>query len=268
MKNPLILAISAVAVVTVLASPRLGFSANCTAPVISRPPNQAASYEPQFRYSPGDNLRLTDNLGETSFPEPAAPAAAVPEAPKNFRAVSYSGETTNLNWDAPETQPDRWLIRYRPIGGSWINAGTTSLNNYYTVTGLSASTSYDFIVYAENGSTAWSGTRSAGSSHDTAHNAGKSPSTRLHRNECPRHMGDRHSARCGPLADQMQYRRQKLVQFGDFNSQRVCCKQSRPEFNIRLPCVQRKRSYRVERCKISGQQQTFGSRASRSTCKH
>ena len=82
MKNPLILAISAVAVVTVLASPRLGFSANCTAPVISRPPNQAASYEPQFRYSPGDNLRLTDNLGETSFPEPAAPAAAVPEAPK------------------------------------------------------------------------------------------------------------------------------------------------------------------------------------------
>ena len=172
MKNPLILAISAVAVVTVLASPRLGFSANCTAPVISRPPNQAASYEPQFRYSPGDNLRLTDNLGETSFPEPAAPAAAeaaaVPEAPKNFRAVSYSGETTNLNWDAPETQPDRWLIRYRPIGGSWINAGTTSLNNYYTVTGLSASTSYDFIVYAENGSTAWSGTRSAGSSIATA----------------------------------------------------------------------------------------------------
>ena len=134
MKKPLILAISAVAVVTVLASPRLGFSANCTAPVISRPSNQAASYEPQFRYSPGDNLRLTDNLGETSFPEPAAPAAAeaaaVPEAPKNFRAVSYSGETTNLNWDAPETQPDRWLIRYRPIGGSWINAGTTSLNNY------------------------------------------------------------------------------------------------------------------------------------------
>lgn len=164
MKKPLILAISAVAVVTVLASPRLGFSANCTAPVISRPSNQAASYEPQFRYSPGDNLRLTDNLGETSFPEPAAPAAAeaaaVPEAPKNFRAVSYSGETTNLNWDAPETQPDRWLIRYRPIGGSWINAGTTSLNNYYTVTGLSASTSYDFIVYAENGSTAWSGLRS------------------------------------------------------------------------------------------------------------
>ena len=172
MKKPLILAISAVAVVTVLASPRLGFSANCTAPVISRPSNQAASYEPQFRYSPGDNLRLTDNLGETSFPEPAAPAAAeaaaVPEAPKNFRAVSYSGETTNLNWDAPETQPDRWLIRYRPIGGSWINAGTTSLNNYYTVTGLSASTSYDFIVYAENGSTAWSGTRSAGSSIATA----------------------------------------------------------------------------------------------------
>ena len=69
MKKPLILAISAVAVVTVLASPRLGFSANCTAPVISRPSNQAASYEPQFRYSPGDNLRLTDNLGETSFPE-------------------------------------------------------------------------------------------------------------------------------------------------------------------------------------------------------
>ena len=172
MKKPLILAISAVAVVTVLASPRLGFSANCTAPVISRPSNQAASYEPQFRYSPGDNLRLTDNLGETSFPEPAAPAAAeaaaVPEAPKNFRAVSYSGETTNLNWDAPETQPDRWLIRYRPIGGSWINAGTTSLNNYYTVTGLSASTSYDFIVYAENGSTAWSGTRSAGTDIATA----------------------------------------------------------------------------------------------------
>ena len=89
MKNPLILAISAVAVVTVLASPRLGFSANCTAPVISRPPNQAASYEPQFRYSPGDNLRLTDNLGETSFPEPAAPAAAVPEAPKNFSSQLF-----------------------------------------------------------------------------------------------------------------------------------------------------------------------------------
>lgn len=172
MKNPLILAISAVAVVTVLASPRLGFSANCTAPVISRPSNQAASYEPQFRYSPGDNLRLTDNLGETSFPEPAAPAAAeaaaVPEAPKNFRAVSYSGETTNLNWDAPETQPDRWLIRYRPTGGSWLNAGTSTLYNYYTVTGLSASTSYDFIVYAENGSTAWSGTRSAGTDIATA----------------------------------------------------------------------------------------------------
>ena len=172
MKKPLILAISAVAVVTVLASPRLGFSANCTAPVISRPSNQAASYEPQFRYSPGDNLRLTDNLGETSFPEPAAPAAAeaaaVPEAPKNFRAVSYSGETTNLNWDAPNTKPDRWLIRYRPTGGSWINAGTSTLYNYYTVTGLSASTSYDFIVYAENGSTAWSGTRSAGTDIATA----------------------------------------------------------------------------------------------------
>ena len=172
MKKPLILAISAVAVVTVLASPRLGFSANCTAPVISRPSNQAASYEPQFRYSPGDNLRLTDNLGETSFPEPAAPAAAeaaaVPETPQNFRAVSYSGDSVNLDWDAPNTKPDRWLIRYRPTGGSWINAGTSTLYNYYTVTGLSASTSYDFIVYAENGSTAWSGTRSAGTDIATA----------------------------------------------------------------------------------------------------
>ena len=172
MKTPLILAISAVAVVTVLASPRLGFSANCTAPVISRPSNQAASYEPQFRYSPGDNLRLTDNLGETSFPEPAAPAAAeaaaVPETPQNFRAVSYSGDSVNLDWDAPNTKPDRWLIRYRPTGGSWINAGTSTLYNYYTVTGLSASTSYDFIVYAENGSTAWSGTRSAGTDIATA----------------------------------------------------------------------------------------------------
>ena len=59
------------------------------------------------------------------------------------------------------------MIQYRPQGGSWTNSGVAWYKSY-TVTGLTAFTTYEFRVYAEAGSPAWSGTRSKVSNIATA----------------------------------------------------------------------------------------------------
>ena len=59
------------------------------------------------------------------------------------------------------------MIQYRQQGGSWTNSGVAWYKSY-TVTGLTAFTTYEFRVYAEAGSPAWNGTRSKVSNIATA----------------------------------------------------------------------------------------------------
>lgn len=83
-----------------------------------------------------------------------------PAQPTNLSASNITESTVQLKWQTAEPHgANRWLIQYRVSGGSWVNAGTSS-SKAYTVTGLRASQNYEFRVYSEAGSTAWSGNRS------------------------------------------------------------------------------------------------------------
>lgn len=92
-----------------------------------------------------------------------------PKQPTNLAASNITGNSVKLTWSisAPHNA-DRWLIQYRRKNAdTWINKGT-STSLYYTVSGLDATTEYEFRVYSETGSPAWSGTWSAASNITTA----------------------------------------------------------------------------------------------------
>lgn len=91
-----------------------------------------------------------------------------PAQPTNLTASNITGNSVRLDWTvASPHNAERWLIEYRTSSGSWQKSGDTWAKNY-TVTGLSANTTYEFRVYSEAGSPEWTGIWSAPSNTATA----------------------------------------------------------------------------------------------------
>lgn len=84
----------------------------------------------------------------------------VPAKPTSFTASNLTATSAYLTWETSSPHgADRWLIYKRQTNGSWVQAGTAHAKNY-TVSVNDMNNSYQFRVYGENGSTAWSGTKS------------------------------------------------------------------------------------------------------------
>jgi hypothetical protein len=86
----------------------------------------------------------------------AGSGGAAPAAPGQVTGLAASGATSStmaLSWTAPGSggTPTAYTVNDRVTGaGSWSSATTSASGSPYTVTGLSASTSYDFEVIATN----------------------------------------------------------------------------------------------------------------------
>ena len=90
-------------------------------------------------------------------------ADTTPAQPYNLKASNLTDTSAQLTWqtDTPHYS-DRWLIYKRQTNGTWYKAGTSTSKNF-TATVNDMTGSYQFIVYGESGSPAWSGTRSLAS---------------------------------------------------------------------------------------------------------
>jgi len=86
----------------------------------------------------------------------AGSGGPAPAAPGQVTGLATSGATSStmtLSWTAPGSggTPTAYTVNYRVTGsGPWSSATTSASASPYTVTGLSASTSYDFEVIATN----------------------------------------------------------------------------------------------------------------------
>ena len=77
-----------------------------------------------------------------------------------------------VHWTAPESgvsQISQYDIRYRPVGGGWIQRGTSGTTTSLTVESLTPSTTYEFQVIARN-SAGWSGWSPSGTVTTDARN--------------------------------------------------------------------------------------------------
>ena len=84
----------------------------------------------------------------------------VPAKPTNLSASNVTAETAKLTWTTSSPHgADRWLIYKKEAGGGWVSAGRSTAQSF-TLSGLSPNTTYQFKVYGESGSPAWSGVRS------------------------------------------------------------------------------------------------------------
>jgi hypothetical protein len=86
----------------------------------------------------------------------AGSGGAAPAAPSQVTGLAASGATSStmtLSWTAPSSggTPTAYTVNYRVTGTSpWSSATTSASASPFTVTGLSASTSYDFEIIATN----------------------------------------------------------------------------------------------------------------------
>jgi hypothetical protein len=81
-------------------------------------------------------------------------APAVPGQVTNLTTSSPTASTVTLSWQAPASggAVSSYTVQYRITGTTaWSTFATGVANNNDTVTGLSASTSYDFQIYGVNG---------------------------------------------------------------------------------------------------------------------
>lgn len=85
-------------------------------------------------------------------------SVTIPEAPLTLTSSSVTGNSVKLTWTMPSGYSvDRWLVQKRVKGSTdWENAKATNTKPV-TVSGLSASTAYEFRVISEVGSSAWQG---------------------------------------------------------------------------------------------------------------
>ena len=85
----------------------------------------------------------------------------LPAQPKNVKVESFTENSVYITWEtAAPHGADRWLIQCRKNGGAWTNRNISTYKGY-VASSLDVNTTYEFRVYAERGSTAWSGVRSA-----------------------------------------------------------------------------------------------------------
>jgi hypothetical protein len=106
----------------------------------------------------------------------AGSGGAAPATPGQVTGLAASGATSStmtLSWSAPSSggTPTAYTVNYQVTGaGSWTSATTSASGSPFTVTGLSASTSYEFEVIATNsgGSGAASSTVTASTGAPTA----------------------------------------------------------------------------------------------------
>ena len=86
----------------------------------------------------------------------AGSGGAAPATPGQVTGLAASGATAStmtLSWTAPSSggTPTAYTVNYQVTGaGSWTSATTSASASPFTVTGLSASTSYEFEVIATN----------------------------------------------------------------------------------------------------------------------
>jgi hypothetical protein len=78
----------------------------------------------------------------------------------NYLVTGITGTSATLTWNATLTDVTTWtnasVINYRPVGsGSWLGKSVLSNANTATLTGLTPSTNYEFIVYPYQASILW-----------------------------------------------------------------------------------------------------------------
>lgn len=84
-----------------------------------------------------------------SEPSKTITVATLPAQPTNLTASDVTKNSLKLTWNTVSPHgADRWVIEYRVSGGTWARHGVSHVTNY-SVTGLKASTTYEFRVYAE-----------------------------------------------------------------------------------------------------------------------
>ena len=82
-----------------------------------------------------------------------ASASTPPGQVTGVPAGSATTSSITVSWTAPATGGTvaSYVVQYRVTGsGTWLTAGQTTATSGFAVTGLTASTSYDFTVLAEN----------------------------------------------------------------------------------------------------------------------
>lgn len=108
------------------------------------------------------------SLGVLSYAMIAGGAATAPSPPGALTALTTGVTTASavpLSWTAPGIggSPSSYTVQYRVTGGGGWSQVSGISSTSYTVTGLAASTEYDFQVQAVNagGVSAWTATASA-----------------------------------------------------------------------------------------------------------
>jgi Fibronectin type III domain len=110
-----------------------------------RPITQIRWESPKLQYRKGAECDWVDILTGTSCGGPTA-------APSSLSSTATTTTTVSLAWTDNSTNEDGFFIEYKTTAGStWTVFETTAANaTTSTVTGLTASTSYDFRVAAMN----------------------------------------------------------------------------------------------------------------------
>ena len=120
----------------------------------------------------GVTLRVRDRVTQVSASSGAFTVSATPPAPPGqvtgLAAGTTGATSVPLSWTAPASggAPGGYTVEYRTGSGAWTVASTTVPASPYTVTGLVASTAYEFRVTATN--SGGSGPASAGVAATTA----------------------------------------------------------------------------------------------------
>ena len=137
----------------------------------------------------GQTAELFASGGTLYAQMPVAAASSDGVAPgqvTDLAAGTSTATTQPLTWTAPTTgdTPFTYTVQYRETGGSTWNTATTGLSSAsYTVTGLTASTSYDYQVIASN--TTGNGTASDIVTNSTDASGGSAPFTATARSDFP-----------------------------------------------------------------------------------
>ena len=96
----------------------------------------------------------------TTADTPVGATIAAPAAPSNFQAIAINGQQVSLSWsDNANNETSFKIERARGTAGSWTQIAIVGSNiTFYTDSGLSAATLYQYRICASNvaGSSAYS----------------------------------------------------------------------------------------------------------------